>query len=333
MKSTIKTIYILFAVFMLLASCSRDKSIGIKDETEEVTIMFSANTRGGEEEGDADDRKVTSLRLLAYSHNTGILYKNYKLNLPEVLDPQPIRILTGRYYFVLIANEGAGTDMETALESLTDGVSHISSLDALYFPVSAFGASLPIPMVSVCKEIVIVDDGKYIDTSQSNEIRQGVWSVQLERLGVRIDAQITFNDEHTPADWELFLSKIPDRAYLLPAEGTARNREVLRNTTRSYGSGSVGGSSQIRTWNRIIIPENVFDPPTAVANATVIGVRKSDQTKEYEAVIGMNPDTKDYTIPRNVWVDLEAVIHDRIILSPIIVSNWGQQQDAEIPLK
>ena len=327
------TLSALLTIMLALASCNKDKVQDVS-EGEPVTITLTLNpavTRSPLP-GDADDNRVSSLRVLIYKFDTGEL----AFNIPIAYPSDRLEIITGKYDFVFIANEDSDPALAAKLANDAD-VSNISKLRALSFARSAFDAEKDIPMVTLIEWVdVIADD--MIQTPDMPAPVTGTWNVGLERVGIRLKLEITLSQwQYTDWDKKIYINNIPGLAYVLPADNSASIVTAFETFNASLTSGAEPGEITVNSdgtakvvYNRLILPETFL---TSANNTASKGLNLKMEFRDGEDVktakICAADDEEDangnlygYSVPRNKYLHIKATVKEDAINVQILILDW-----------
>ena len=332
------TLSVLLAILLALASCNKDKVQKVS-EGEPVTITLELNplTRAPLP-GDADDNRVSSLRVLIYKSNTGELAFNIPVAVPT---PAQLDILTGRYDFVFIANENSDAALAAKLANDAD-VSTMSQLRALSFARSAFDAGKDIPMVTFIKWVDVVEDYT-IQTPDMPAPVAGTWHVGLERVAIRLKLEISLTAwQYTDWDKKIYINNIPSLAYILPGWDNSTSIVTAFETfAASETAGVAPGKITVDTdgtatvvYDRLILPETFL---TAANNTASKGMnlkmefRDGDDIKIAKICAAEDEEDADgnlygYSLPRNKYLHIKATVKEDAMNVQIRIFDWNLEE-------
>ena len=319
MKKTIRIILCLTVLCAGFSSCAKETLVQTEEE-QMVTIKLAAPTSRAALL--ALDDKIQFFRVLIYDSRSKTL--EYNKTVADIsatgANPVAIELLTKTYDFVFIANEDSDAALSAALAGLATG-SRMSALDDLTVSSDAFAATKNIPMFSRYTNVKVLGDDK-IQTPDMSGPEEGTWSVEVTRIGVRVDMVLTLTAGQwaTFADKKLYLSNIPDKVHLSGKandgsyESPARAITIDEATQVTDGS----GGAKVITLKRIILPESAFSPASTKSNAVVAALKFG--ALERKAALGLSP--TDFTLPRNTYLTITGTVSDKIDFL-ITVTPWG----------
>lgn len=311
-----------------LAACTVDVEEISGEQGQPVTIAIETETRSpgnnpdvtGIHYGDGIDSKIEKVRVLGFRVSNGTLAFNELVDV-NALESDPVNgsvkgtidVLTGRYDFVFIANEGSDLTLAAKLADNTQ-VASFGLLKNLSFAQSAFSETASIPMVRMVENVLVIGD----NTLQSSEgnVDNGVWNVAMKRLGVRVELELDMSDAFATSG-VLSFANVPDEVFLLQKENIAATSTRTISLTPTVTS--VAGGKKL-TWSRIILPESWFTDKTEKDNAVEIRMTHSGDVKK--AYLGIDPGT-DYTMPRNHYFKITGTVKDSGINFSLHVLNWN----------
>ncbi len=372
MRNISRIAILLAATALTAVSCMSD--VGKPDERrvagQPVTITMDPGlTRAGDDihPGDVLDRAVKSLRVLIYNSRTGRLVWNFT---PDDLSEgifdgdedgthdMELEILTGTYDFVFIGNERSGYAADPALGNLLaneDNFDTMAELRQLTFGFSAFPICRDIeetteliPMVTFMPAVKVLGDNE-IDSPSTGHIT-GIWKVALDRVGIRIDIELTLTaDQYVNYLDSKFLLWDPARAaYLLPRNDNMEHdtdgddnlnydaadilcdvRDELDIDDEPTGRKIVSGS--------YLLPERILSAVNdKEANAMTIelfnsGSEAKGTGKSAALWYEDEDDQPTWSFPRNTFLKMVGtVLEDKIVFSDITVIDWGGENNIDI---
>lgn len=311
-----KIIMGLSALLLVLSGCTKESVVG-QDEGQNVVISLATGTRSGStDEGSVEDRYINSLRILGYRTSNGTLAFNVPVyGLPSTPESGKlaysgtVNVKTGKFTIVLIANEHSDAAASTLLGGITTTANN--TLTYLYenvtFSHTAFAADKDIPMVTVRENIVIQDNNKLFDPTKGSEALSE-WPVSMERLGVRIDLKLAFNNNEDArtaweADKKVTFSKVPDRVYLVAGKD---NSAGTTSKVFTYSSATCTGTTT-KTYDlgRIILPESYFTSATPEDKAMELSITAD---RERSCKVKSPISGHGYTLPRNTYLSATATV-------------------------
>ena len=315
MSMTVQHIKILtFAIISsLLYSCAQEEVVN-KEDVEELTPL-RIGLRGG---NPLLDDEINTLRIMAFDPVTGACRSNkiYNTSTGSTITHQ---INQGTYNFIFLGNEPA-----TVSASL-DNITFRTGLDAIAYPASIFTSELQIPMMQTVENVAINSAGVSINSGPVLT----EWELALVRLAARIDIVLSSAEDITTAFTGVRFTNIPDVVPLTSGyTGT-----VTRNGTREFTLATnvdyfesvtlPAGTAWAHKVTRVILPSSEFTPKTNASEAVTFTVLLHNQ---YNPSCTMGVDevsaTKDYTLPRNNWLDAEGDVKVPLVMN-IKALDWG----------
>ena len=330
------------SVFLLLTSCVKEHNTAV--DSEDVSITLNVGTRATpEQEGDAQDRYINSMRMLVYQYSSGKLVFNHKLyGVPTAESAREdytgtVEMKTGQFTVVFIANELSDrkdtdpsyiklTDQLEAIEVDDPNTNTLSYLKSLSFCDQAFASNIDIPMVTVREGIIVQGTNKLVDETGNAQTKL---EVSMERLGIRIDLTLKLLPEQWTA-WQseqgkVSFSNIPGEVFLFSGIENAPatlSRDVVIADYDDDSTVDSDGLIVIPT-SRIILPElysaNIdainglilkINAPSEFTGAIYAGEKKADNL------------TDNYALPRNLRLGLTAKIGEVSITFNTNVMDW-----------
>lgn len=321
MKSLIHTIHaFLFLTLLALSGCGQSEQDTDTDkEGLPVKITLAAATRATSEGSHTDDA-LSELRVLAFDARTGLLKRNEYIDPCAPKQTKEITILTGSYTFIFIGNESTDTNTKHKLATLSPETATIRALDDISFPESAFARDKNIPMFTRVDDVTIQSETVVLVAGTAIELP---WKVNLIRMATRLDVTLSLTQNQYTALLEannppqLTISGIPAHVYLLPGkanrDATTTSRTVQINTSATDRKDELtvpeGNKNVTIKFDRIILPENIFDNKTTNTNGLQIKLTLAgtiNHTFSTYAGVGMQANPKDYTFPRNNYLSLDG---------------------------
>jgi hypothetical protein len=354
MKATIGMRAFYFGMLMggigiLLSSCMSDVAFGLRPTKNEggepVEISFGIDTRVAEPAADyaSQDYDIVSLRVLLYDPLSGDLKYSFYFTGGEAPvmgkpypGPQTIDIWTGTYDFVFITNSTVEKTLNDKLGTASE-IDNISKLRALFFARSAAGAfnmemDKYIPMVKLIEDVKVIGD-ETIQTLDMSEPQEGVWTVPVERVGIRLKLAITMT-ENQYADWttkNVSIDGIANGAYILPGIDNSAMRSA---TATDFAASAIMDSSLgniaspadgkvVVTYERLILPELML---TGANNKPTNGMSLSMTfgSKTKKGAIKVPENESDYSIPRNTFLAVNATVKEDELDMAAIVLPWNE---------
>lgn len=324
---------LIFLPLFLLAACTHEMEVPVEATGVPVELRLAPiDTRGGEA-GDPRDAAIREFRLIVFRGDGSVAYNQFTENLATPGEnPVSLNMMTGTYDFVFIANEGMGTaadDMHTILANYY-GARTLATLFDEAFPSDMFGTSINIPMTHIERNVQVKPGGVVKLTGNTNDTPANSWTVELVRLGIRLD--LTLKASHGLAQHfeAIELANIPDKTYLFPtkADGTTRTYEGAYEPTSTRRILKVNLNSSMMsppagTWirERIILPASVFADKADASKAVTL-LAKMDDRPDLTGTIGL-AEPADYTAPRNNWFKLNGTLQDYLDFT-VSVEPWDQ---------
>lgn len=341
MKNMKHILLILTALALVMGSCVRDHAGGV-EEGVDVSILIatgsagSATTRAGKADGSGIDSDISHFRVLIFDSKTGVLAHKDAFTPPA--NPQQINMKTGVYDFVLIANDNVDA-VTTQLGALTVGTSKLNDLKDMTFASSSFDRTTKIPMLSFVRGVGVYPEGVIAlpGTDDQNEgtwnSEEKVWNVELERLAVRLDVAVTLTEGQTVSNpATLSISHIPSKVYLFQKANSGEYESVARTYADAVTTTPEAGKT-VLTWDRIILPESVFSATNTAANGMTMSLTVNGS--DCSAVLGIDmtnatETSRDYTLPRNTYLDITATANPKGLDCTATVADWGQAPQSVI---
>lgn len=355
----------LFAVLgMAMVSCMSEPEAVFEyvPEGQPVTITVDASMdapSAPDPHAAPADLTINSLRVLVFNStrnasSPGVLVFNTEIEIdadgqtiswpvapPNTELETKLNICTGTFDFVFIANEGSGSDsgadITNDLDALMPGTGQISDLNSIMFGEGAFhreemdeefnDGSLPIPMMNVVYGVKVYGNDD-VDVPGIGRMTGGVWTVELERIGVRLDIELTLSPYQysqyknaAPGDM-LTLSGIPSGAWLMPRSESNFKLNNSRVVPNLYYA-APDPEQPVQIYFSMILPERVlWAGDDVAANAmTITALGKSGKVSWFEGDNPANP--QHFTLPRNTFLHLSATIkEDEIVFTKVIIKDW-----------
>lgn len=372
MRKISKIAMTLAAAAITAVSCMQDAGVSneLKAGGQPVTITMDPGLTRAEEGthlGDVLDRAVESLRVLIYENRTGQLLWNFT---PDDLTQgfvdgdkdgkheMTLEIMTGTYDFVFIGNELSGYADDPVLGNLLaneDNFDKMSELRQLTFGFSAFplcrdiaGTTELIPMVTFVPTVKVLGDNE-IDSPSTGHIT-GTWDVELERVGIRIDIELTLTEDQYQnyLDSKLLLWDPARAAYLRPRSDNLEHNtagddnishdaaNILCNVQDELGAGDVPTGRKIVSGS-YLLPERILAAANDTeANAMTIelfnsGAEPKGSGKSSPIWYNDEDDQPTWSFPRNTYLKLAGtVLEDDIVFSDIMVIDWDREHNVDI---
>lgn len=306
----VSAIYIFIAI--LLSSCDSDVSLTEQD----VIIEVAARSAGDDNAG---DDAINSFRVLVYKSDTKRLaYSQYVPDVSSGTYPVVLNLKTGEYDFIFIANELSSASASQALSQLSVGGMY-SALENISFEESAFDEGKYIPMVTVVESVWVVETNK-IKLPGVAGYTTGLWGVELERAGVRIDLTVTMSKEQWElSEKKLYIEKIPENVSLLPGK-SQNTTDVVSRELSLLDADVVSGQNVVVHLSRIILPERMFSPAGDGSKGLTFGVPFGDVVKKNT----INSADNDYTIPRNTYLKVGLAVQNFEFSWSTTVHDWNE---------
>ena len=305
--------------------------------------------------GNSLDIAVSELRVLLYNKSTGKLSQNLTPTISNSTLPAMLSVLTGTYDVVFIANEAS--DALGASPLLTDFLADeanyddIAELETALIAAAAYGSGANIPMFGIEHNVQIVNNHTMVLNGTPVDTRNTPWSPELTRTGVRISLEITM-EKWQLEEWDknISLATAPNKVYLYPGKFNNATRESLARTYTAtitddvdapapvqgydgyywpvYVQGQNGPTTTIEKYiirfDRIIVPELLFEDIGNANKALELSMTVAGTTLKAK-VNSFDPETeiRDYTLPRNTWLHLDAKVNATTLELNPIVMNWN----------
>ncbi|NDV66569.1 hypothetical protein [Bacteroides sp. 224] len=328
--------------------------VSVGEDSEIAVDISRKRTRAFTLEERLDDT-IQSLRILMFdtiagSHKCVYNFRFGKLSYEKIVRFNVAPETT--YDLVVVANEHKDPDVSAALEAF-DETRKLEEVHDIWFKASAFLDTEEIPMSIIYKKLKVLSNRRWVNRKNGGEdtVTYPI-PIEVERLGVRLSVNLKTESIDKQAKLAgIRLDNIPEKVPLFPVD---KNGVLIDNTTGSNSSHRILGNGvdpeelgiPWRTVNedtdgdnvdetfyilekgRTIIPSIVFNDPTSRQGIDLVleyaGMRNEG------VMLGIDtPD--DYTIPRNVWLTLSAVMEDDdIVFENITVNEWGSRNDIEL---
>lgn len=340
---------IILAAVMLMSGCGNEHSLvpGGNDQPKAtpVNILLAPGLRSAVVGSHLDDT-VVRLRIMMFQVSTGKLAVNELItNLSAGLS-ENIKVKTGKYHFVFIANENAepaSNGLTATLNGLTIGSAKLSDLQDLYFSINAFDTDNYIPMVQVIENVTVLGENTVLLAGNTTP-EEVPWSIPLTRLGVRMDVSFALSAEqyddllnanNPPV---LTFSNITDRVFLFNGNenrdaGTPVTRNIIFNAANVNKQDVMtvlpGNEPKVMLkFDRIIMPENMFTPKKEESNSMGMSIALGGNTSyTFKGKVGVDlvSASKDYTLPRNNYLDISASLRIPYIDMTTDVIPWNDK--------
>nr|AIA99561.1 hypothetical protein [uncultured bacterium contig00003(2014)] len=332
---------ILILLTVVISACIKDTEPGDSCRNGGATVVnFNVGFTRATDEADEDqaDNEINSLRMLIYNSGSGDLAYNIDLpTVPTASDPASLEIMVGTYDFVFIANEDSDDVLKGHLISSGNAdIDDITKLRALSFSRSAFDADTAIPMVTFIEQVAVANNT--VKTPDMNTPLSGVWSVNMERVAVRLRMTFTMTeslfDRWEAASKAITIDGIAGGAYVLPAIDNSAARigapESFAATDTADAapgliSGPDGSGNVTVVYDRLILPELFFSSDNTgntADNAMVVSMDFGDNVKSGTA----NAPTGygwGYGLPRNTFLDMNITIDEYRMTIEAEVVPWN----------
>lgn len=315
--------------FFLTSCRENSEKFEAGEGEQDATIRIVAGTRSTDEnwpddlaESEKSDySSIGSLRILGY-HSTG---KQLAFNVPVFNTPEEdangreydIKVKTGNFTIIVVANEHL---MTSDMQEMISTDSRIQTLDHfryLSFGTDAFSYENPyMPMVKVYKNTSINEDNTVFSDDTDFRLTDGKWNIALERLGIKLRILVKIPSEHLEqfkSNGKQIRMMNPSGMFLLPNTENSGNHSasdfVLEH--RSGGNSLPSheefyyGASGVE--NRIILAENYFPDSENITKATTLSLT-TDKLRQGVIGVDLASAVKNYTIPRNSFVDITATV-------------------------
>ncbi len=310
-----------------------------------------------------EDVEIVDLRVLLYKSSTGQFVDEDQATVDAPGEPVELELVTGVYDVVLIANASSDTGLAPAgrLNAVFGTVGNYNNLNkvknALLDSRAFEEDDTPIPMFALVRNVHIMLDGSVeIDGAAAQNTHINPWAPILKRVGVRISMEI----ELTPyqyIDWnaagrKIEISKIPDRAWLWdsgksngdPDQREADARVYTASPADAPATGYDGYTEYVAPepaqgtdpaveehylvrFDRIIVPELVFDDTDDAELAAVLSMDMGNDLVVSGRISGPNPDSSadGFTLPRNLWLHLDvSIAGSRLEVIPKVIP-WNNE--------
>ena len=316
-------------------SCETGKPVNIAvGTTMESPVSRTYHDPGEFYDGSPEDRVISSFRMLIYDAATGKVKWNILTTNPTA-PPYKVNLLTGNYHFVFLANETSDATLAGLLAAIAPANNDdILYLDGLTIDGSAFASDRDIPMVTRINHVEVKGDNK-VKTPAMSADNVGTWSVAMTRVGIRISVELTLTPNQYDNQWKkstgggvISLGNIPEACCLMsgnthPANPTGDWEEFEATLSGTASPGYILApntpgnptANYIVRYDRIILPELLFDPTGTAGNALQLSLFFDHElgAKRHTAILAIpNPifSAAGYTLPRNTWLHTDAVIDD-----------------------
>lgn len=309
---------LLLAVLTLgLASCTMESVVeGESPEGQEVVIRLAAATRATAA-GDAADSYINSLRVLGYRVSDQKLAFNETVGLgsSNVTGYNgKIKVKTGRFLIVLVANEHSDAALKAKLDGITPTANNTLAYlqDEVYFAHTAFAVNKDIPMTAFKNNVTIQGDDQMLDDGVPVT---APWAVTLQRLGVRLDLTMTLYTAAfdswfgTAGNKRIYFNNVPKKVYLFP--DTDNSAEVFADnsvfvTYAGSDPTAVDGKKTVILPRAIILPESCFAPVSTKAKGLSMSLIENSNIRS--GVIASGNAAHGYTLPRNTYLDVTGTV-------------------------
>jgi hypothetical protein len=331
-----------------MASCFNETPVPEAEQQVEITLTAGTNTgpvTRATDSGSKEDRYVNSLRVLGFRSVDGKLAFNNLIfynNAGKVEGfTGKIRVLTGRYTLVLIANEHADTSrpasatMYSKLESLELDVTTIDDLGNLWFASGrSFDTTKDIPMIARVDNVKITPSGAAGNPLPGTTNLGDPLRITLRRLAVRLDITIRMYPEQVDAWWDtsrgvFYVEGIPSLVYLFPRDNSnPSNRSTWGCTVRTKPTAVDADGLVSIDFPRIILPEALFSPATNKNLSVSVSLSGGNITRRGTIAIGGGASAPGYTLPRNNYLKVTATAKpDALdIETEAMIEGWDDEQ-------
>lgn len=339
---------IILAAVLLMSGCANEHSIVGGDDQPKVNpvnILLAPGLRSAVVGSHLDDA-VVQLRIMMFQVSTGKLAVNELItNLSTGLS-ENVKVKTGKYHFVFIANENAepaSNGLTTTLNGLMTGSAKLSDLQDLYFSINAFDTDNYIPMVEVIENVTVLGENTIILAGNTTP-EEVPWRIPLTRLGVRMDVSFALSAEqyddllnanNPPV---LTFSNITDRVFLFNG---SENRDAGTPVTRNIIFNAANVNKQdimtvlpgnepkvLLKFDRIIMPENMFTPKREESYSMDMNIALGGNTNyTFKGKVGLDlvSASRDYTLPRNNYLNISASLRLPYIDMTTDIVPWNDK--------
>ncbi|NDV57350.1 fimbrial protein [Bacteroides sp. 519] len=341
MKKRYRLISLMVLPLLLLMACNEENTTHSTEDGQDVIITIATGSRSDGDDpklGDAKDRYINRLRVMGYRISDGKLAFNEKAyGFPDADTNTEtyegnITVKTGKFTVVFIANEHAD-DLTATLDDITESQNNTLNYlkEQVTFSRAAFDKDKDIPMVTVKKNITIQGENKLIDPQEGNTTINK-WPIQMERIGIKLSLTLTITEEQQTSllaeggKYFLHLYNVPEKAYLfadnkIPVD---YNDEALEF---ELGTDLNNDAIETWTWERIILPENIFTPIDDTDKALTLVIKQAGGAPHLKAFVRIDKNEENYTLPRNTFLDMEVFIStDRELEFNVSVNSWNDEE-------
>jgi hypothetical protein len=306
------------------------------------------NSDSGHAVGSAADSSIEHIRVMLYDGSTGRFVSQYATEVPAGGGSVKIKVLTGVYDVVFVANESSdasGVGDGFLSDFFADAANYdlVGEVSNALVDGSAFANDRAIPMFAVVPGVHIVGerhvvaDRDYVDTDVDP------WRPCLTRAGVRLSMEITLRPVEF-ADWvvdgsgatahrDISIGGVPSGSWLRDFGKT--NYSTDGSTVRVYSAveadlsdpddpqpragadgywwkreGATDSEDRyVVRFDRLILPELFFADKSNGAKAMEMSMMFGGD-KLTGKISGPQPDTSNdgYTLPRNTWLHLDVTV-------------------------
>lgn len=282
----------------------------------------------GDEDGSAEDRAISELRVLIFRETGSLAYNKYTEDLSA---PFHINVMTGTYDFVFIANEKSDPNLSSRLNSFNSSLSDIYNLS---FASTAFDENRNIPMSHIEKNVQVLGQGKYKLSGEDE--KSGTWNVILTRLGIRIDLLLKTKDITKRNVFDgIKIKRLPKTVPIFPFNNSG---DEIYNDNVGYvekliekggGFSPSGDDPEDYEWSkrRIILPSSIFSNKSTEEKSILIeAIYNNSLVAPNSATLGPRiTEPVDYTAPRNNYFIFNGRINKEKLEINLIPSAWTQE--------
>ncbi|WP_298649053.1 hypothetical protein [uncultured Proteiniphilum sp.] len=302
-------------VVCMLQSCFREETFPDIEGAASVNI----NTRGALNPSDPD-RKISSLRIMAFDHSTGAIRSNTLYSGATLNASLAHQMHAGLYDFFFVANEPSGSTL--------DNIASKTGLNAIEFPASAFTSDSDIPMTASYPNVTVLAGTQGVVVSGNTYTD---WAVQLTRIAVRFDITLQSKNDLSGSFTGVAFNNIADAVpliggYYAGAHATERNYDLIADPGYFEPVSPGAGYAWAMKVKRIILPAHVFSPESDFNRVAGFQVKLNS---------GINPGctfslndatdysgTTNYTMPYNYHFTAVSEVKTPLEIN-LDVAEWG----------
>jgi hypothetical protein len=317
-----------------MATCITPESPLIPDERKAVIMLAPPASRANGRNLPLDDR-VKYLRVMIFNARDGSIAFNKFIDNDST--DYEIKMMTGIYHFVFIANERPeNASPSSPISADLDKVRAFGELDNIAFASSDVSDSTLIPMVSLYRDVTVEGNNKLKGTNPDNSafaVAGNAWSIEVERAAIRVDLTLTTTSHALAAAFKhVGISNIPDKVPLLKTVHSSEQFEPERQIDKGAGFQTTSNGEWVWQHRRIILPASNIKN-AGQSNAITFTARFANfpdlqgtlvdgptpRNKHYELVgtlnekINFKTEVKDWTtiaiIPQWLYVDSMAPVY------------------------